>query len=96
MYRLPFDVSVADLSLVDGAEECIYLVGNSLGLQPKMTRTYLEEELDKWAKMYVHSKIPCFPKGVQYDANVGTFTGGPTVTRKALDLGRGLKTTSRN
>lgn len=50
---LLIDVSVADLSLVDGARECIYFVGNSLGLQPKMARRYLEEELEKWAKMYV-------------------------------------------
>lgn len=45
--------STADLSLVSGSEDCIYLVGNSLGLQPKMARKYIEEELDKWAKMYV-------------------------------------------
>lgn len=44
----------SDLSLVDGSQDCIYLVGNSLGLQPKMTRKYLEEELDKWAKTGVH------------------------------------------
>jgi len=43
--------SAADLSLVDGAEECIYLAGNSLGLQPRRARQYLEEELDKWATM---------------------------------------------
>ncbi|XP_039998534.1 kynureninase isoform X2 [Xiphias gladius] len=48
------DLPTSDLSLVDGSKECIYLVGNSLGLQPKMARTYLEEELDKWAKMGVH------------------------------------------
>lgn len=48
-----FHGSAADLSLVDGGEECIYLCGNSLGLQPKMTRKYLEEELDKWARTYV-------------------------------------------
>lgn len=41
----------ADLSLVDGKQDCIYMVGNSLGLQPRMARTYLEEEMDKWAKM---------------------------------------------
>lgn len=45
------DVSAADLSLVDGSQDCIYLVGNSLGLQPKMARVYLSEELEKWAKM---------------------------------------------
>ncbi|XP_068446985.1 kynureninase [Clinocottus analis] len=48
------DLPHSDLSLVDGAEDCIYLVGNSLGLQPKMARKYLEEELDKWAKTGVH------------------------------------------
>ncbi|XP_035469942.2 kynureninase isoform X1 [Scophthalmus maximus] len=48
------DLPPSDLSLVDGSKECIYLVGNSLGLQPKMARIYVEEELDKWAKMGVH------------------------------------------
>lgn len=41
----------ADLSLVDGGEECVYLVGNSLGLQPRTARGYVQEELDKWATM---------------------------------------------
>lgn len=40
-----------DLSLVSKDENAIYFLGNSLGLQPKMVKTYLEEELDKWAKM---------------------------------------------
>lgn len=95
-----FDVSVADLSLVDGTKECIYLVGNSLGLQPKMARKYLEEELEKWAKTYVHSCILHFPKGFQKDINsvvtvhkINFFTGVSMVTQRALDLGRGLKTT---
>ncbi|XP_038577923.1 kynureninase [Micropterus salmoides] len=48
------DLPPSDLSLVDGTKECIYLVGNSLGLQPKMARKYLEEELEKWAKTGVH------------------------------------------
>uniref|UniRef100_A0AAQ5WYL2 Kynureninase n=1 Tax=Amphiprion ocellaris TaxID=80972 RepID=A0AAQ5WYL2_AMPOC len=48
------DLPPSDLSLVDGTKECIYLVGNSLGLQPKMAQKYLEEELEKWAKMGVH------------------------------------------
>ncbi|XP_023282732.1 kynureninase [Seriola lalandi dorsalis] len=48
------DLPPSDLSLVDGSKDCIYLVGNSLGLQPKMARKYLEEELDKWSKMGVH------------------------------------------
>lgn len=65
MYLLFNYFSVADLSLVDGTKECIYLVGNSLGLQPKRTKKYLEEELEKWAKTYVNSLSPCFPKGLR-------------------------------
>ncbi|KAI3651341.1 hypothetical protein MP228_004822 [Amoeboaphelidium protococcarum] len=34
--------------------ECIYLCGNSLGLQPKQTRRLLNEELDVWDEMGVH------------------------------------------
>lgn len=29
-------------------KDCIYLVGNSLGLQPKKTKEYLNEELEDW------------------------------------------------
>uniref|UniRef100_A0A3Q2PZV0 Kynureninase n=1 Tax=Fundulus heteroclitus TaxID=8078 RepID=A0A3Q2PZV0_FUNHE len=48
------DLPPSDLSLVDGSEECIYLSGNSLGLQPKNARKYIEEELDNWAKIAIH------------------------------------------
>uniref|UniRef100_A0A8C7FGE4 Kynureninase n=1 Tax=Oncorhynchus kisutch TaxID=8019 RepID=A0A8C7FGE4_ONCKI len=47
----------SDLTLVDGTKECIYFVGNSLGLQPKMAKKYIDEELDKWAKMGVHGHV---------------------------------------
>lgn len=40
-----------DLSLVNKDENAFYFSGHSLGLQPKMVKTYLEEELDKWGKM---------------------------------------------
>ncbi|XP_006921107.1 kynureninase [Pteropus alecto] len=45
------DLPTVDLSLVNKDENAIYFLGHSLGLQPKMVKTYLEEELDKWAKM---------------------------------------------
>jgi kynureninase len=45
--------------------ECIYLTGNSLGLQPKATRAYVEQELDDWAKFGVeghfHARNPWMP-----------------------------------
>uniref|UniRef100_A0A8C8JM38 Kynureninase n=1 Tax=Oncorhynchus tshawytscha TaxID=74940 RepID=A0A8C8JM38_ONCTS len=47
----------SDLTLVDGTKECIYFVGNSLGLQPKMAKKYIDEELDKWAKTGVHGHV---------------------------------------
>lgn len=51
-----FRLSAADLSVVDGGKDCIYLSGNSLGLQPKMVQKYLEEELNNWARMCVTYK----------------------------------------
>ena len=33
--------------------DCLYFCGNSLGLQPKQTRTLVIQELDKWQQMYV-------------------------------------------
>lgn len=38
----------------DPADPCIYLCGNSLGLQPKATRTLINEELTIWATRGVH------------------------------------------
>uniref|UniRef100_A0A672V3H7 Kynureninase n=1 Tax=Strigops habroptila TaxID=2489341 RepID=A0A672V3H7_STRHB len=44
------DLPPTDLGLVNGEESCIYFAGNSLGLQPRKVKTYLDEELDKWAR----------------------------------------------
>jgi len=46
------DLPYIDLDLFENPnDECIYFVGNSLGLQPKSARDYIGVELDKWAKM---------------------------------------------
>lgn len=37
---------------VDG-KEAVYFCGNSLGLQPKTTQSYIQKELDNWAEMAV-------------------------------------------
>ena len=41
---------------------CIYFVGNSLGLQPKTTQDYINNELENWAnygvEAHFHAKIP--------------------------------------
>jgi len=45
--------------------ELIYLCGNSLGLQPKRTKAYLDQELSDWARWGVeghfHAKNPWMP-----------------------------------
>ncbi len=37
----------------DDGSECIYLCGNSLGLQPQTARQYVNQELEDWAKLAV-------------------------------------------
>ena len=40
-------------SETSGSEECVYLTGNSLGLQAKKSQKYIEEELEKWKRVGV-------------------------------------------
>lgn len=46
-------------------KDCIYLTGNSLGLQPKTVKEYVNQELNDWAKLGVeghfHAKNPWMP-----------------------------------
>jgi kynureninase len=45
--------------------EVVYFTGNSLGLQPKTTQSYIQQELDDWAKFGVEghflAKNPWMP-----------------------------------
>lgn len=41
----------ADQTLVNPEEDAIYLCGNSLGLMPKATKDFIDQELVKWANM---------------------------------------------
>ncbi|NNC45201.1 MAG: kynureninase, partial [Winogradskyella sp.] len=34
-------------------EDVIYMCGNSLGLQPKITKNYIKQELQDWAELGV-------------------------------------------
>ena len=49
----------------ESGEECIYLCGHSLGLEPKTAREYIEQELQEWANLGVeghfHAKNPWMP-----------------------------------
>eukprot|EP01119_Soliformovum_irregulare_P000861 TRINITY_DN10630_c0_g1_i1.p1 TRINITY_DN10630_c0_g1~~TRINITY_DN10630_c0_g1_i1.p1 ORF type:complete len:447 (-),score=135.27 TRINITY_DN10630_c0_g1_i1:16-1356(-) len=63
-FHIPKAITIAhdapDASVVEGSD-CLYFTGNSLGLQPKSTRKYIEEELLEWEQRGVeghfrHSK----------------------------------------
>ena len=45
--------------------DIVYFTGNSLGLQPKNVRAYVEQELDDWARLavdaHLHAKHPWLP-----------------------------------
>jgi kynureninase len=49
------------IPIING-KECIYFVGNSLGLQPKTTQDYIYSELENWAnygvEAHFHARIP--------------------------------------
>ena len=51
------------IPIING-KECIYLTGNSLGLQPKSTQNYVVDELEDWASFGVeghfHARNPWF------------------------------------
>jgi kynureninase len=48
-YGLQDDTDTAATKAEDDSEESIYLCGNSLGLQPRRTRDYVQRFLDTWA-----------------------------------------------
>lgn len=57
----------------------IYLCGNSLGLQPKKTREYINQELDDWAKLGVeghfHAQHPWLPYHENLTASSARLVG---------------------
>src|SRR5215213_503807 len=62
-----------------GGKEMIYFTGNSLGLQPRCTRQYVNQELDDWAKMGVeghfNARNPWFPYHEIFPAQLSKIVG---------------------
>lgn len=65
LFIIPSKASLASKTLdqsdrehADDEKECVYLCGNSLGLQPTLTRKYFQQYLDTWATkgVYGHFK----------------------------------------
>ena len=60
-------------------KEVIYLCGNSLGLQPKITSDYIKEELDSWANLgvdgHTEGKHPWLPYHEFLTENMAKIVG---------------------
>lgn len=63
-------------------KEAIYFCGNSLGLQPKATRQFIEQELDDWANLGVeghfHGKNPWYYYHHFVEEQTATIVGAKT------------------
>jgi kynureninase len=55
--------------LNDG-ESCVYLVGNSLGLQPKLAQKYIQQELEDWQRFGVEGHTQARHPWLPYHENV--------------------------
>ena len=60
-----------------GNNECLYFTGNSLGLQPKTTKEYINRELDDWAEFGVEG---------HFDARRPWFSYHELLTNKTARL----------
>jgi kynureninase len=62
-----------------GGSDVIYFAGNSLGLQPKTARGYIEQELDDWQRLavegHMHAKHPWLPYHEYLAANTAELVG---------------------
>ncbi len=55
-------------------EESVYFCGNSLGLQPKQTKKYINQELDDWATLGVEGHFEAMNPWMPYHENLAETT----------------------
>ncbi len=64
----------------ENGEDCIYLCGNSLGLQPKSTRKHIEQELKDWEQLGVeghfHARNTWFSYHELFTDKMAKIVGG--------------------
>lgn len=74
----------------EGSEECIYLCGNSLGLQPRRAREYIYSLLTQWSTKavtghFVHHEDELFPPFLHVDDNAARLMA-PIVGAKESEV----------
>jgi len=74
--------------MADGSD-CIYLCGQSLGLQPKSAREYVEQELQDWARLGVdgqlHARNPWIPYHELLTAPISRLVGALPIEVVAMN-----------
>jgi kynureninase len=69
--------------------DAVYFTGNSLGLQPKTARKYIEEELDDWARLgvegHLHARHPWLPYHEFVTASLARLVGAKPVEVVAMN-----------
>ncbi len=72
----------------DGSD-VIYFTGNSLGLQPKTAREYINTELDDWARLgvegHLHAKHPWLPYHEFVTESLARLVGGKPIEVVAMN-----------
>lgn len=69
----------------DNGNELVYMTGNSLGLQPKITKNYIDQELNDWANLGVEGHTKAKNPWTQYH-NYLTETMASIVGAKPLEV----------
>lgn len=72
-----------------GGEDVLYFTGNSLGLQPKSTRNFIEQELSDWEKLGVeghfHAMRPWMPYHEFVAGQLASIVGARSVEVVAMN-----------
>jgi kynureninase len=70
-------------------EPVVYFAGNSLGLQPRKTRQYIEEELEDWARFavdgHLQARHPWLPYHEEVTAQAARLVGAKPVEVVAMN-----------
>ena len=74
-------------------EDVLYFTGNSLGLQPKTTREYIEQELKDWETLGVEghfaAKNPWMPYHEIVDEQIAKIVGAKTIGSRGDEFADG-------
>jgi kynureninase len=73
----------------ENGQECYYFTGNSLGLQPKNTRQFVDQELEDWARLgvkgHLHARNPWVPYHEKATESLARLVGAKPIEVVAMN-----------